>query len=572
VPPEEKDGPNGPLEGDETKTGPKHARPPTLDRRRFLVGLGAGLGLSLGAAGAAAYVLDDKSPTRSRPRSSPTTTSTEPAAPGTGVHTVRLDSGVEVPVADWVVDENSRPGTLDWVVAAPPGSGHVEGYADVTSAAAGSTVTLFVDTSNPTFHVEAYRMGYYGGSGGRLIWRSPEVPGIVQPKFTLAPGVNMVSCPWQPSASVAVDATWPPGDYLLKLVGGQGAQAFVPLCVRDDASTAAFVVVNAVTTWQAYNRWGGYSLYYGPGNNSKNRARVVSFDRPYDYAWAWGAADFVGNEFPVVHLVERLGLDVTYRTDVDLHVDPANLLKHRCMITLGHDEYWSTVMRDGVTAARDHGVNLAFLGANACYRHIRFEPSATGPNRHQVCYKTDYMRDDPLWGVDPAEVTANWATGPVARPEQDLIGASYADQDGAADMVVVDAGSWLFAGTGLKDGSHLPMLVSGEFDRYRPSYPGPRNVRVLAHSPVANRGPGSFADMTYYSAPSGAGVLDVGTASWVNMLFGASMVPAGIVRSSGKVDPNAPTLERLMENVFSVFGAGPAGASYPSTANWSRWY
>jgi hypothetical protein len=242
------------------------------------------------------------------------------------------------------------------------------------------------------------------------------------------------------------------------------------------------------------------------------------------------------------------------------------------MISLGHDEYWSTAMRNGVTAARDQGVNLAFLGANACYRHIRFEPSATGPNRHQVCYKTDYMRDDPLWGVDPAEVTANWATGPVARPEQDLVGASYADQDGLADMVVVDAGSWLFAGTGLKDGSHLPLLVTGEFDRFRPSYPGPRNVRILAHSPVANRGPGSVADMTYYSAPSGAGVLDVGTAYWVNTLFGTSMVPAGIVRSSGKVDQNAPTLERMMENLFSVFGSGPAGASHPSTANWSRWY
>ena len=156
-------------------------------------------------------MLDDGSPKRPRPRTSPTTSSTQPSAPGTGVRTVRLESGVEVPVADWVVDENSRPGTLDWLIGASPGSGHIEGYADVTSATAGSTVTMFVDTSNPTFHVEAYRMGYYGGYGGRLIWRSPEVPGVVQPPSTLAPGVNMVSCPWQASASVAVDASWPPG-------------------------------------------------------------------------------------------------------------------------------------------------------------------------------------------------------------------------------------------------------------------------------------------------------------------------------------------------------------------------
>ena len=182
--------------------------------------------------------------------------------------------------------------------------------------------------------------------------------------------------------------------------GATGEQQFVPFCVRDDTSTAAVVIQQSVTTWQAYNRWGGYSLYYGnadgslsfthaPGDDSTYdaRARIVSFDRPYDYDWANGAADFVGNEFPVVYHAEQLGLDVTYWTDVDFHLRPQLLTNHKALLSLGHDEYWSTPMRNGADQAVAAGVNLAFLGANACYRQIRFQPSPIGPNRQQVCYK-----------------------------------------------------------------------------------------------------------------------------------------------------------------------------------------
>lgn len=97
--------------------------------------------------------------------------------------------------------------------------------------------------------------------------------------------------------------------------------------------------------------------------------------------------EFLGNEYPLVRLVESLGLDVTYWTDIDLHRHPERLLGHRTLVSLGHDEYWSTRMRWGAEAARGHGVNLAFLGANAVYRHIRLEPSPTGPDRQQVNYK-----------------------------------------------------------------------------------------------------------------------------------------------------------------------------------------
>ena len=60
------------------------------------------------------------------------------------------------------------------------------------------------------------------------------------------------------------------------------------------------------------------------------------------------------------------------------------------------------------------GVNLADFGANAMYRHIRYESSPLGEARRVVCYKV--AREDPLWGIDPDKVTANWRNRSVADP------------------------------------------------------------------------------------------------------------------------------------------------------------
>src|SRR5437867_3496065 len=216
---------------------------------------------------------------------------------------------------------------------------------------------------------------------------------------------HMVEAHWRRSLVVAVGPDWPPGDYLFKLVGSDGAARYVPLTVRDDEAKAALVLLNAVTTWQAYNLWGGADLYEGPagrGRDFAHRSRVVSFDRPYA---GDGSGSFLGTEYPLVAFAESLGLDLAYWTDVDLHERPGWLFGQRALLSLGHDEYWSTSMRSGATVARDHGVNLAFFGANAVFRHIRFEPSLLGADRHEVNYKR--ATEDPLLRIDRSEVTAD---------------------------------------------------------------------------------------------------------------------------------------------------------------------
>ncbi len=470
--------------------------------------------------------------------------------------------------AGWVKAENAKPGSGGWNLEGTTNQapGVIEGYVDHVSAVQGDNVTLFVSTVAPTFHVEAYRMGWYGGAGGRLVWRSAELPGVKQAAPVLTPGINMIEAHWTPSLTVPITPAWPPGDYLLKLVGSGNQQFRMPLTVRDDASTAAYVIQNSVTTWQAYNLWGGYDLYQGRtpqgGLSFADRSRVVSFDRPYDFGFGGGAADFIGNEQPLVTLVERLGLDVTYSTDVDLHAAPERLLQHRALVSLGHDEYWSSAMRQGVETARDHGVNLIFLGANAIYRHIRFEPSALGPNRHEVDYKS--ASEDPVTRTDPAEATSDWPSPPVPRPESTVIGDMYTCNPVKADMVIVDPTAWVFAGTGLQPGAKLPGLVGSEYDRYNPSLPGPRNIQILAHSPLMCSHQQDHADVTYYTAPSGAGVFAVGTNLWVAALEGPC--PADTSPCSSAVT------QRVTENVLAATGVGPSGLVHPSQSNWATYY
>jgi hypothetical protein len=538
-----------------------------MDRRRFLqLAAAGGAGLTL-AACAGPHPLSEKKPKRppARAKRDDTPTTAPPVSQTT------LPSGVVVPTAAWLVAENQMPGTLDWVVTQLPAPHALEGFASQVSATSGDDVALFINTTSKAVKVQAYRMGYYGGLGGRLIYQSDIVSAGQQPAPTITPGVGTVSCPWSPTMMLSIDDSWPPGCYLLKMVDLNGAQQFIPLTIRDDLSTAAYVLQNSVTTWQAYNLWGGYSLYYGPNSSGQNvfsdRARAVSFDRPYIQTWASGAADFVGNEFPLLYHLESLGLDLTYWTDIDLHDDPLPLANHKCLFSLGHDEYWSEPMRSAVVDANATGLNLAFLGANACYRQIRLQPTSNGPNRLQVCYKD--ASEDPLAATDPSLTTVNWIQPPLNQPESTMIGSMYQSVGAVADMVVTDASSWFFDGCNLTDGAVLPKMIIGEYDRYVPSLPGPRNLDVLAHSPIP--GQDNWSDLTYFTAPNqGGGVLASGSAYFICRLSNATLIPSNVIPAA--VPGETDLLLRAMENVYARFGQGPATALGSSGGNWSSIY
>ncbi len=524
---------------------PRHNRSSRARRRRLhreLLVVGIALVFTLSWLGAI-YLLSNDGAKRTRVAT--------PSGPPARVLANSLTLGE--PKIPTIPAENQRVGTTQWRL--PPGTvtTGIEGYADKVSAVEGDTVTLYVSSASE-FHIEAYRMGYYGGAGARLVWTSPTLPARVQAKPVLVAPNRMIDARWQPSTQVSVGPDWTPGDYLLKLVGGGPAQHYVPLTVRNDTSTAAIEIVNAVTTWQAYNYWGNYSLYKGPYANPKLRSNVVSFDRPYDND---GSADFLGNEYPLVRLAEQLGLDVTYVTSVDVAAHPERLPAHRAVLSLGHDEYWSLAMRGGVEAARDHGTNLAFFGANAVFRRIRLEPSPLGPMRHEVNYRSAAL--DPYTGKDNAQVTTSWREPPAARPESSLTGVLYECNPVNVDGVVADATAWMFAGSGMRNGDHVSGMVGSEYDRVTPQVSTPSSIQVLFHSPLTCRGRRSYSDVAYYTAPSGAGVFSTGSGAWICKLLTGCPADRPMVPD--------PRIQKITANILTAFAAGPAGTAHPSTPN-----
>jgi N,N-dimethylformamidase beta subunit-like protein len=458
--------------------------------------------------------------------------------------------------ASWVIAENERPGTSAWRIPANAPM-NIEGYADRVSAQVGDVIALFVSTTARSFRVEAYRIGYYQGFGGRFVWRSAQLRGQVQRAPMRTPGINMIEASWTPSLRVRIGDDWPQGIYMFKLVASNGGQGYVPLTVRDDSSHAALIIQNAVATWQAYNDWGGYSLYHGPDGGFGDRSRIVSFDRPYSERR--GSGDFFWLESPVVYLAERLGLDVTYWTDIDLHEHPQLLRNHRALIALGHDEYWSSHMRKGALAARSHGINLAFLGGNDAYRHIRLAASPIGRDRREIDYKV--ASEDPLYGVDNAEVTSQWREPPLPRPESLLLGGLYQCNPVQADLVVSEPTSWVFAGTGLGADDHIGGAVELEYDRVDGGLPTPASVEILAHSLLTCRGRADHADVTYYTTRGGGGVIDMASQGW-DALLTCERPQRTVNCRRGAV--------RITANILRMFAQGPVGVRHPSKPNLGR--
>lgn len=475
-----------------------------------------------------------------------------------------------------IIAENAKPGTTAWRIPASVSPTQIQGFATTTSAAPGSVVNLYVTSHVASYRVEAYRMGWYQGNGARLVWESPQETGIVQPPCSLDTSVNMVSCAnWGLSLSVPIGPAFVPGDYLLKLDGGPQAQSYILLTVWDPLSHATYVIMNRSLVEQGWNTFGGYSFYRGLGpciiDSSSypvcNRARVVSFDRPYDTSY--GSSDFLTNEYPLVALAEREGLDVTYITDITLSEHPTLLAQHRALLSLDHDESWTYAERLAVQNAQmAHGLNVVYFGAAAMVRHVRLEPSILGPDQQEVDYRNSY--EDPLWGRgNPMQVTGNtWESPPSSWSPVVQIGSQYSgylSPGNYVPMTVSDPTSWVFAGTGLTSGATIPNAIASDVNHVIASSATPANLDVLAHSPIPASagtldgiwGGYSYSDMVYFTLPSKAGVIDTGNNVWIG-----DLIPC----ATSSACPSA-LVTRITENILAGVGHGPLGAIHPPHPN-----
>ena len=315
--------------------------------------------------------------------------------------------------ANAIVAENCLPGNpdSDWDVSGA-GDPSIQGFATGISVNQGDTVFFKINTNARAYTIDIYRMGYYSGMGARKV--TSVKPSVALPQAQPAclndPSTNLVDCGnWAVSASWQVPANATSGIYFAHLIRTDtGGDSHIVFIVRNDSSHSNILFQTNDESWQAYNYYGGGSLY-GPSSNTfdlNNRAFKVSYNRPF-FTRAFGdeSATWVfGAEYPMVRWLESNGYDISYFTGADAARNGNLIQNHKVYLASGHDEYWSGPQRANVEAARDAGVNMAFFTGHEVFWKTRWENSIDGSNtsyRTLVCYKETYNGTGTLYQKDP---------------------------------------------------------------------------------------------------------------------------------------------------------------------------
>jgi hypothetical protein len=439
--------------------------------------------------------------------------------------------------------ENARPGTTAWQV---PGGGDIAVYASQITVGPGDELDLHVSTAY-RYRILVFRLGWYGGTGARLVACLPgcatDEPGHAQGPPV---GSQPIRAPWPVTVSVVVESDWTSGYYLIEALStsgpktGRAATTFVIVHEPGSVRPSDILVQVPVNTWEAYNAWGGKSLYddYNPP-----RAYAVSFDRPFGYL----AQSPMWWEIQLVRFLEREGDDVSYQTDVDTDIDGTTLLRHRLVIVAGHDEYWSGAMRDAFEAALAEGTNLAFIGSNDGYWQVKYD------NGDRTIVSAKSLSD-------PEPVLANKTAmfREIGRPECQLMGVQHTVLrlvQKSLDYTVTPQGAadpWL-AGTGLNAGDTIVDVVGREHDALNP-YPQScvhAGLTVLFH--YDGLGVDQDADAVRYTAPSGARVFASGAQQFAWALddwrSDGSLFTQPPV-DQGRGTPVDPRLQQFMRNAL----------------------
>ena len=474
-----------------------------------------------------------------------------------------------------ITQENALPGAPPafWYIQPGQADQNIQGFATDISVDHGQTISFKINdtAASPAYHLEIYRMGYYGGFGARLVATiEPSVGQCLvahQPDPVSDPATGLSDCGnWSVSATWTVPVGATSGVYFANIVRNDGlGKSRIPFIVRDDSSHSDLLFQTSDATWQAYNHYGtpehplaGQSLY--EGIVQPHRAFAVSYNRPIvegDYTGQWDNSFFFA-EYPMVRFLEANGFDVSYFTDVDSDRYGSLIKNHKAFLSVGHDEYWSGGQRANVEAARDAGVSLAFFSGNEVSWKTRWARSIDGsqtPYRTLVCYKETQSNPvhDP---ADPPTATGLWRNprfGPPAdagRPQNSLTGGLYTANwynDGNAkgwnapiNVPWTDAAMRFWRNTaiaGLRPGqsySTAPGYLGYEWDEDIDNGSRPAGLMDLSSTALDVGGPygpygagGKLVDdygwydkahgthsLTLYRAASGALVFDAGTIQW----------------------------------------------------------
>jgi hypothetical protein len=278
--------------------------------------------------------------------------------------------------------------------------------------------------------------------------------------------------------SISIDSKTPPGQYLIKLSNRLRAATFVPFLVHD-VNQSDLTFISSVLTWQSYNQWGGYSLYKGPDGKRESMATSVTFNRPYD---GDGSGQFRYMEQPLLTMMEKMGLDINYATDFEVDRNPEIFNTTKAIVVGGHSEYWTIQMRQRIEVAVAQGRHLLVFGGNTAYG---------------------------ITEIKGREISGRKPFREINQPESLLLGSQYFALGIKKDLISNNV--WPFSV--LRTDAVIKGLYGYEADTALGTV-GP-GVQVVARAAISPTEKGFVAMSTYYNAPSGASVLNMGTNAWV---------------------------------------------------------
>jgi PKD repeat protein len=338
------------------------------------------------------------------------------------------DASVSCPNPNPVVNENNcmGPGSSAWQLTNYEPDG-ITGYATATSVNLGQSVTLRIAVPSGTGNAEVnvFRMGWYGGAGGRLVYQAKKVA-ITNDRECEEPDTTTGywSCAnWENSMTIPGSSLPASGIYIARIKDlSNGEDNQIIFTVRNDSRHSELLYKLPIATYQAYNYFNGHSLYRfnSAGFNTITgtaRAVKVSFERPFvnDYNDAnW----FLKADFPMVAWMEKEGYDVDYTDNVSVDSNPGQLLNHKTLVISGHDEYWSEAEMNGYKAAREAGVNIASFSGNTAYWKVRYENGG----RTLVCYKAvEGTKEGSV--PDGSKGVNDWGPDGIKGTKDDAVGA-----------------------------------------------------------------------------------------------------------------------------------------------------
>jgi Domain of unknown function (DUF4082)/Fibronectin type III domain/Mo-co oxidoreductase dimerisation domain len=504
------------------------------------------------------------------------------------------------PVTNAVACENTLPGdpASDWAVQGV-GDAAIQGYATTFSVNVGQTESFKIKTVSTNYHIDILRLGYYGGDGARIIQAGIKPTAALpqtQPACNVTDGTGLIDCGnWSVSASWTVPSTAVSGVYIAHLVRDDASNpmggSLIPFVVRNDASHSDIVVATSDATWQAYNNYGGNSLYdctvsCPPGNPLAYKgADAVSYNRPFDGAFTTdnGASYLFYAEYQMIRFLERNGYDASYVSDSDLDNNGSLLLNHKVFISSGHDEYWSGNEYANLKNALANGVNEAFFSGNEMFWKTRWAADSSGAaDRTLITYKETHY-NAPTDPQDPTTWTGAWADprfSPPADggiPANALTGQEFVVNSGTSDITVPYAYSklrlWRNTSIANLTTGQTATLGAGigtlgyEWDEDVDNGFRPAGEFDLSSTTVS--GTQSFHDygsltgittethhLSLYRAPSGALVFGAGTVQWSWGLDNTNAWNIGTTDPSAKApDPN---MQQATVNLFADMGVQPA--------------